>query len=106
MDNTGHTEWVDGRCHQTGFTATFAPNTEVGCTLGGPAYDIDWTNMREGQSATVPTYATVTARSHHSGLVHVTFMDGSARSVADGVALEIWQALSTRSGNEIATVSD
>ena len=27
--NTGHTEWVDGRSHQTGFTTVFTPNTTV-----------------------------------------------------------------------------
>src|SRR5690606_16631676 len=26
---SGHTEWVDGRTHQTGFTTTFTPNTVV-----------------------------------------------------------------------------
>ena len=26
---SGHTEWVDGRVHQTGFTTTFPPNTTV-----------------------------------------------------------------------------
>ena len=26
---SGHTEWVDGRSHQTGFTTTFPPNTTV-----------------------------------------------------------------------------
>ena len=26
---SGHTEWVDGRTHQAGFTATFTPNTKV-----------------------------------------------------------------------------
>jgi len=27
--NSGHTEWVDGRAHQVGFTTTFRPNTLV-----------------------------------------------------------------------------
>lgn len=106
MDNTGHTEWVDGRCHQSGFTATFTPNTPVGCVFGDAYYDIDWTNMREGQSEAVPTYAAVTSRSYHPGLVHVVLMDGSARSIADEVALDVWQALCTRDGHEVATVPD
>ena len=35
--NSGHTEWVDGRAHQTGFTTTFTPNTVVPATSGGAA---------------------------------------------------------------------
>ncbi|MGI9455512.1 MAG: DUF1559 domain-containing protein, partial [Aeoliella sp.] len=37
-DSSGHTEWVDGRGHQTGFTATFPPNTRVKCP-GKEEYD-------------------------------------------------------------------
>ena len=104
MDNTGHTEWVDGRSHQTGFTSTFTPNTKVVCVFGGAPYDIDWTNMREGQSTSVATYACVTSRSHHPGLVNVLLMDGSARPITDAVTLDVWRALSTRAGSEIKSV--
>ncbi len=30
-DSSGHTEWVDGRAHQAGFTTVFRPNTEALC---------------------------------------------------------------------------
>ncbi|MCP4644537.1 MAG: DUF1559 domain-containing protein, partial [bacterium] len=63
--SSGHTEWVDGRAHQTGFTTVFTPNTHVPCAQGGQEYDVDWTNQQEGKSPTVPTFAAVTARSHH-----------------------------------------
>ncbi len=33
--DTGHTEWVDGRVHQTGFTTTFTPNLKVLCEESG-----------------------------------------------------------------------
>jgi prepilin-type N-terminal cleavage/methylation domain-containing protein len=98
--NTGHTEWVDGRSHQTGFTATFPPNTAVMC---GP-YDVDWTNMQEGKSATVPTYAAVTARSYHAGgIVQAALMDGSVRPVHSGISLATWRGLATRNGREAVT---
>jgi len=100
--DTGHTEWVDGRAHQTGFTTVFTPNTKVPCTQGGVLYDIDWSNMQEGKSATAPTWAAVTARSYHPGGVNVTLMDGSVRFVANTVDLAIWRAASTRDGGEPA----
>ena len=98
--NSGHTEWVDGRVHQTGVTTTFTPNTKVLCRQGGITYDIDWTNQREGRSSTVPTYAAVTSRSYHPTGVNVVLMDGSVQFVANEIHLSIWRALSTRAGNE------
>lgn len=99
--NSGHTEWVDGRAHQIGFTTTFTPNTRVLSTEGGVEYDIDWTNQQEGKSATVKTYAAITARSHHDGGVFVSMMDGSVRFVSNAINRQVWQALSTRAGGEL-----
>ena len=102
--NTGHTEWVDGRVHQTGFTILFAPNTEIRCseTVDGVTsdYGADWTNMQEGKSGSVVTYAAVTSRSYHSGGVQVQMMDGSTQFVAENINLRVWRALSTRKGKE------
>ena len=97
--NTGHTEGVDGRAHQTGFTTTFTPNTDVSPSRTD-GHDIDWTNQQEGKSDSVRTYAAVTARSHHPGVVNVVMLDGSTRAVADDVDLAIWRAASTRYGRE------
>ena len=96
MKNTGHTEWVDGRVHQTGFTTLFTPNTVVPAAVDGVTYDIDWTNQQEGKSNTIVTYAVVTSRSYHPGVVNVVLMDGSARAIAETIDREAWQALSTR----------
>lgn len=101
-DNTGHTEWPDGRVHHSGFTTVFTPNTMVPLTYKGRVYDVDYSSRQEGNSATQPTYAAVTARSHHSGgLVNALMMDGSVRSIANGLSLQTWRALGTRSGGEI-----
>ena len=103
---TGHTEWVDGRSHQTGFTTTFTPNLRVMCEESGIAYDVDFTNFREGKSSTespLPkTYAAVTSRSYHLGGVTVGMMDGSVQFFTNSIDHELWQALSTRDGREIA----
>jgi prepilin-type N-terminal cleavage/methylation domain-containing protein len=98
--NSGHTEWVDGRVHQTGFTTTFAPNTVVSHQENGQAYDVDFNSQREGNSETGITYAAVTARSHHPGLVNVVTASGSVLAIEDDVDKLVWQALSTRQGRE------
>ena len=98
---SGHTEWVDGRAHQIGFTSTFAPNTQVPCAIGGTLHDVDWTNMQEGKSDTIKTFAAVTSRSYHPQGVHVLLMDGSVRFQNEEVNLDTWRALSTRNKREI-----
>jgi prepilin-type N-terminal cleavage/methylation domain-containing protein len=98
--DSGHTEWVDGRVHQTGVTAVFPPNTKVPYSAGGVDYDIDFNSSREGKSATGITYAAVTSRSYHPTLVQVVLLDGSVRSVANAVDVLIWRAMSTRNGGE------
>ena len=96
-DNTGHTEWPDGRVHHSGITSVFAPNTEVLYVhTDGRTYDIDYNSRQEGKSDTQPTYAAVTARSYHVGTVNVVLMDGSVTSINDNVDLYVWRALSTR----------
>lgn len=97
-----HQEWTDGRMKETGFTATFGPNTQQPCTQSGTAYDIDWINQSEiaPPAVGVPSYSVVTSRSFHNGLVNVCVMDGSVRSINNGIDLKTWQGLSTRAGNE------
>ena len=99
--NSGHTEWVDGRVHQTSFTSTFAPNTSVPHLVNGITYDVDWTNQQEGKSLSAITFASVTARSHHPAGIHVCRADGSVDFVSNSVDLQVWQALSTRNGHEV-----
>ena len=99
--NTGHTEWVDGRVHQTGFTTVFPPNLVVSPSHAD-GHDIDWTNHREGDGDVVfRTYAAVTSRSYHPGVVNVVMMDGSVHTVTDDIGLEVWRAASTRKGHEL-----
>lgn len=106
-DNTGHTEWPDGRVHHSGFTTAYPPNTEVNYQLGGQTYDIDFNSVQEGRSATQPTYAAVTARSYHVGVgVNVNFLDGSTHTFSDAISLPIWRSLSTINGGEIVPSSE
>ena len=100
FDSFGHTEWVEGDVHETGFTTTFTPNTFVPYQDGGVTYDIDLTSLRDGESATLPTYGAITARSFHPGYVNVALLDGSVRAVVDEIELVVWRAAGTRAGGE------
>ncbi len=96
-DNTGHTEWCDGRVHHEGMTTVFCPNTFVSYThTDGRTYDIDYTSRQEGSHLTRRTYAAVTSRSYHPGIVQSVLLDGSARSVNEKIDLSVWRALGTR----------
>jgi len=96
-----HTEWVEGRVHQTGFTTTLPPNMRVPYVLGSQTYDIDYTSAEE--NATTTTFAAVTSRSYHAGVVHVLLMDGSVRPVSSSINLTVWRGLGTRAGREVVS---
>jgi prepilin-type N-terminal cleavage/methylation domain-containing protein/prepilin-type processing-associated H-X9-DG protein len=98
---TGHTEQVDGRVHQTSFTALLTPNTEVIFNSGGIDYDVDYTSQQEGKNFPEATYAAVTSRSYHPGGVNVTMVDGSTHFVTDSIDLTNWRAMATRDGGEL-----
>ena len=104
FDFNGHTEWVEGDVHETGFTTTFAPNAEVSYVDGVVTYNIDLTSLRDGESTTLPTYAAVTARSFHPGAVNAAMLDGSVRTVSDSIDLAVWRAAGTRAGEETAAL--
>ncbi len=99
--NSGHTEWVDARVHQSGFTTTFSPNTRLAYSRDSKQVDIDFTSSREGNSTTAPTYAAVTSRSYHTGGVQVAFTDGSVRFLSDSIELAVWRAMGSRAGGEV-----
>ncbi len=96
-DNTGHTEWCDGRIHHEGITTVFRPNTVVNYLhTDGRTYDVDYNSRQEGSSLTARTYAAITSRSYHTGIVHSLLMDGASRSINQSIDLGVWRALGTR----------
>ena len=103
-DNTGHSVWSDGRVHHAGFTTTFTPNTRVTYTYDGQTYDIDFNSQQEGRDLTRSTYAAVTSRSYHPGGVNIGRMDGSVTFISDTIDRNVWQALGTAGGGEVATL--
>jgi prepilin-type N-terminal cleavage/methylation domain-containing protein len=101
-DNTGHTEWPDGRVHHSGITTSFTPNTNVPYTVAGVLYDVDFNSRQEGTSATQRTYAAITSRSYHPTSVNAAMMDGSVRTVKESVSLTTWRAMGTRNNQDVA----
>ncbi|MEQ9406180.1 MAG: DUF1559 domain-containing protein [Fuerstiella sp.] len=102
--NTGHTEWPDGRVHHHGFTTTMPPNTATACSDGTTTYEFcDFNSWQEGKNGVSgnPSYAIITSRSHHTGVVHAALVDGSSRSISENIDRSVWRGLGTRSGGEI-----
>ena len=101
LKDSGHNEWVDARCNQTGFTSVFVPNTKVPHVSGGQTYDVDWVSAREGSSTASATYAAMTSRSHHTGIVNSLLMDGSVRSISENIDLGTWRNLVSRNDGQV-----
>jgi prepilin-type N-terminal cleavage/methylation domain-containing protein len=105
--NSGHTEWVDGRAHQIGFTTVFGPNERVLADVKGDGklVDVDWTNWQEGKNrasgAEHPTFAAVTARSYREEGVLVLLLGGSVNLVSPEINIGAWRAYSSRNGDEL-----
>ncbi len=99
VQSSGHTEWVDGLVHQSGFTTAWPPNKKVLST--DKVSDLDINGQRESRGG--PTYAAVNSRSWHPGGVNALFGDGSVRFVKDSIAGETWRALGSINSGEVVS---
>lgn len=71
-------------------------------TVDGKLRDLDYSSWEEGADGMLtPTYAAVTSRSYHNGLVQAGHLDGSVRTYSNSMDLTTWRSLSTRAGGEI-----
>lgn len=103
QDGTGHTEWANGHCHHSGFTVTLTPNTDVVFVNAGTTYHhTDYNSRQEGSHLTSPSYAVLTSRSHHVGIVNSCLADGSVRSISSNIDRLVWLGLGTRANGEVA----
>ncbi|MBU4271496.1 MAG: DUF1559 domain-containing protein [Planctomycetes bacterium] len=85
------------------FMTLYTPNSGIDSTLcaGATPNEPGPCVMGHGWGPTWPVY--VSARSRHPGGVVTVFGDGSVHFVADSIALNIWRALSSKSGDEPIT---
>ena len=88
-----------------GFTTFNGPNTTSSTDYGRAAWLPDDFNPRHPNhgynywgSATFP------AKSHHSGGVNASYVDGSVRFFSDTIELQLWRSLSTAGGGESVTL--
>jgi len=103
QDGTGHTEWANGHCHHSGFTVTLTPNTDVVLVDTGTTYhNTDYNSRQEGSHLTSISYAVLTSRSYHTGIVNSCLADGSVRSISSNIDRLVWLALGSRSGGEVS----
>jgi prepilin-type N-terminal cleavage/methylation domain-containing protein len=92
-DLRGFAWWGPG----SGFVTLAGPNTTTGDFMESGYCDPTYPNPP--CSASVGADQEVMfARSRHEGGVHIALADGSARFVADSIALALWQALGTAQG--------
>ncbi len=122
LNSNLHLDYNNPTVSQTGFTTAFPPNTAMNIYVsnqnsgtgasvsqGGNqvpsvtgTYDVDYVSLPESKSLTSGcTFAAVTSRSYHFGLVNVLLMDGSVRSVSSGISAPTWHALGTRAGGDV-----
>ena len=66
----------------------YISRTEVGTIVAATATD-------------ARTYAAITSRSYHPGVVNTLLGDGSVRTIADSISQKTWRALGTRAGREL-----
>ena len=97
MPGGGHTHWCNGNSFYDGFTTALPPNTK---SPAGPlGLDSDMTSEDEDDGG--PTYAAVTSRSYHPGVVNAVFGDGSVHTIKSSVNFQTWRALGTVGGGEV-----
>jgi prepilin-type processing-associated H-X9-DG protein len=95
----GHTEWLEGEVHHSGFTTAWTPNKITRAIVGAVKLDdVDIISNREQNGG--PTFAAVTARSYHPGGTYVAMGDGSVRFTTDTVNGDVWRAMGTINGND------
>ena len=86
MPGGGHSRWCNGNSFYDGFTTALPPNTTS--PAGSASLDSDMSSEDEDDGG--PTYAAVTARSHHPGIVNALFADGSVHSIKSVIDWQIW----------------
>jgi prepilin-type N-terminal cleavage/methylation domain-containing protein len=95
----GHNEWPESGTHHIGFTTAWPPNKKIAGGPNGEYQDLDITSKREKTGG--PTFAAVTARSHHPSGVNALLGDGSVRFVKSTIDGRTWRALGTVAGGEV-----
>jgi prepilin-type N-terminal cleavage/methylation domain-containing protein/prepilin-type processing-associated H-X9-DG protein len=93
QDSRGGECWLLSGLHFTDYNHCASPNMKIpDCALNTAKVASLWDRTNEE--------GVFKASSHHPGGVNAMMMDGSVRFCTDGVNLNIWRAVATRSGGE------
>ncbi|MCP4195214.1 MAG: DUF1559 domain-containing protein [Planctomycetaceae bacterium] len=91
--------WLPGSDYSNGW-----PFAGYAGTMYNHVAPPNWTGQDCGNWSAIPDtpgeHAIVSARSHHSGTVNVSFGDAHVASIDDTIDLDIWRAIGTRNGKE------
>jgi len=94
--------WTTGEYRTGSYNHFMTPNARI---LDCIANEFDMSELAVGNMRHMNTSLGFrAARSWHPGGVNVMLGDGSARFVADSIALEVWRAVATRAGGESSSL--
>jgi prepilin-type N-terminal cleavage/methylation domain-containing protein len=87
---SGGLSWMVGTLSHTCYNHAIGPNSRTAdCIL----------------AASNPIVGLLGARSNHADGVNAAVCDGSVKYVTDGIAIAVWRAIATKSGNETETLA-
>jgi len=91
--------WVAGEPRCTSYNHYYLPNDPINpdCVANFTGSDPLTRSTGHGLS---------TARSRHTGGVNAWYCDGSVRFISNSIQLQIWRAIATRTGGEVANGDD
>jgi prepilin-type N-terminal cleavage/methylation domain-containing protein/prepilin-type processing-associated H-X9-DG protein len=94
--------WLEGDDYSNGW-----PFAAYDGTMYNHVAPPNWKSIDCGNYSSIPDtpgeHAIISARSAHPGVVNVCYGDGHVSTVADGIDLQVWRAIGTRSGGESVT---
>lgn len=90
----GHLDWRNGQAIETGFVFSQRQLTQD-----------DWINLKEGAHPKNASLGSIQLRSYHTGGYQVGRMDGSVLFMSNNVDPKMVQALVTRMGDELDSLS-
>ncbi len=98
IESRGGESWFLSGFHFTNYNHLLTPNSRnTQCAFDDLLEPIHSRIIHEG---------VFPATSSHPGGVNASAMDGSVRIIKDGIHINIWRALGTRSGGEVAGIPD
>ena len=94
QESRGGESWLLSGLHFTNYNHCATPNLKIpDCSLN--SNNLQWIHERINQQGIFK------ATSYHPGGVNAALMDGSVRFFNNGIEVNVWRALSTRSGGEV-----